>query len=449
MLSNPSMGVYIIEDTKKKIETMYEFATLAARKCKESFGTYISYYVPEMSEKVTLEQNLINEIQSAIENEQFLVYLQPKYNLETEKPYGAEALIRWQHPNKGFLSPGVFIPVFERNGYIGQIDLYMWERVCKLLRKWIDEGKDPSPISVNVSRVNMYNPNLVNIFTSLVKKYDIDPKLLNLELTESAYMEDPDLMKKTVIDLQNAGFIVMMDDFGSGYSSLNTLKDIPVNVLKIDMKFLSSEPDNGRNECILASVIRMAGWLKIPVIMEGVETKQQADFLKNIGCGYAQGYYYAKPMPVDDYNKLISGETQTPIKSHSKNCDELFAAVWSNSAINDLLFNGFNQAAAIYEFHNNKFLLLKANSEFVSLFGNLKTNIMNNKLVTEKINETDIKNLSDAFKNVISLKNETRCKYKYEKNGKEKPYCLCLKYLGNIEKSQILFAVFYDIDSLC
>jgi predicted signal transduction protein with EAL and GGDEF domain len=160
-LIKSSTGIYVIEDPSESVERMYEWSTLAARECKGKYKTFVSYYKPEMSQKAMLEQTIVHEMQHALDNEQFEVFLQPKYNLETSQPYGAEALIRWRHPEKGLISPGVFIPVFERNGFIDKIDQYMWEKTCQLLRKWIDEGKKPAPISVNVSRVNIYNPNLV------------------------------------------------------------------------------------------------------------------------------------------------------------------------------------------------------------------------------------------------------------------------------------------------
>jgi len=285
-LIKPSFGAYVISRPQDSIQSMYELATLAAKECKGSFRTFLSFYTPEMSRQVEQDQEISNEMQQAKDEEQFQVYLQPKYNLSTEQPYGAEALVRWLHPQKGLLSPGVFIPVFERNGFIVELDFYMWEHVCRLLRRWLDAGLDPAPVSVNVSRVNMYNPNLARLIAELVQKYGIPPRLLNLELTESAYMDDPEAICRMVAELQAAGFTVMMDDFGSGYSSLNNLKDIPIDVLKIDMKFLSGGGSAGRRECIMASVVDMAAWLDIPVIMEGVETAQQVAFLKSIGCDY-------------------------------------------------------------------------------------------------------------------------------------------------------------------
>jgi len=303
----PSFGVYEIHDPKEKPQKMYELATLAAQRCKGSYLEYLSYYKPEMSRHVLENQWIVNEMQHALNSEQFEVFLQPKYALSTRKPYGAEALIRWRHPEKGLISPGVFIPVFEQNGFIGRVDCYMWEHACRLIRKWIDAGLDPAPISVNVSRVNLFKPNLVGQLCELMMKYNVPPRLMQLELTESAYMENPLIMGQIVKALQSRGFAILMDDFGSGYSSLNTLKDIHVDVLKIDMKFLAEESEIARSRSILASIILMAGRLNMPVIMEGVETAEQVSFLQSIGCNYVQGYYFAKPMPVPEYEALIPG----------------------------------------------------------------------------------------------------------------------------------------------
>ena len=301
----PSIGVYVIGDSQVPVEEMYDRASMAAESCKHKFMADVGYYDENMTSKLRVEQELMNEAQKALDEGQFVVYLQPKTNIHTEKYYGAEALVRWQHPDKGMVSPGKFIPVFESNGFIGRLDFYMWEHTCKLLRRWIEEGLDPAPVSVNVSRANMYNPNLVENLKNLIQKYRLPASLLQLELTESAFMDDPDMMIAKVKELRENGFTVLMDDFGSGYSSLNTLKDIPVDILKVDMKFLGTGDRDGRSERILASVIQMAALLELAVIVEGVETKEQKDFLKSIGCEYVQGFYYARPMPWQEYEEEL------------------------------------------------------------------------------------------------------------------------------------------------
>ena len=237
------------------------------------------------------------------------MYLQPKYDMRTHTIIGAEALSRWHHPKDGILPPSDFIPLFERNGFIIQMDEYIWETACKTIRRWLDEGKKPITISVNVSRVHLHDPELCSKLISLVRKYDLPPHSIELEITESAYVDNPDALYDIMDKLQEAGFLFSMDDFGSGYSSLNALKDIPVDVVKIDLNFLQKARRGlqvGRD--ILKGVIQMIQGIQLPVIAEGVENKEQADFLLNAGCVHAQGYYYAKPMSVSDFEQLLSGK---------------------------------------------------------------------------------------------------------------------------------------------
>ena len=442
----PTFGIYVIEDNKEKVHSIYEQATLAARESKRQYMSLYLYYTPEMSQKVIQEQSIVNDMQYALDHKQFVVYLQPKYNLKTEKPYGAEALIRWNMPGKGMLSPGLFIPVFERNGFIGKVDFYMWDSVCQLLKKWIDQGKNPAPISVNVSRINMYNPNLVEIFKNLVKKYNVPAELLNLELTESAYMENPEIMGKVVLQLQEAGFSILMDDFGSGYSSLNTLKDIPVDVLKIDMKFLSGDSSTERSECILASIIRMAGWLDTPVIMEGVETREQVTFLKSIGCGYVQGYFYARPMPVSDYEALLEKESQAELKSVSENLEQIKDVIWNSSAQLDLLFNSFQIAAGIYEYEDHNFRALRVNSYFDRYFGYGEA-VDNQRQVSykEKLSPQDLNCVLDCFETTAKTRQDSSCSYKMKTDeGTEKNILMKLQYWGSNENMQIIFATYEE-----
>ncbi|MEG0457000.1 MAG: EAL domain-containing protein, partial [Oscillospiraceae bacterium] len=297
----PKFGIYLIEDPTLPISIMYDRASLAAKKCKGNYINNYAFYDKSLSEYIEKEQEIVNEMNNAIKSEEFSIYLQPKYSLDENKFYGAEALIRWIHPKKGVISPAEFIPIFERNGFITKIDYYVWEKTCKFIKNQIDCGKTPKPISVNVSRLNLYNPKFIDTVCNLTKKYEIPNYLLNLELTESTYIENPELMIESVEKLQAKGFIVMMDDFGSGYSSLSILKDIKIDVLKIDMGFFTKTKIESRSLKIIASVIKMAKVLEIPVIAEGVETQSQVKFLKELGCEYAQGYYYARPIPTDEY----------------------------------------------------------------------------------------------------------------------------------------------------
>ncbi|MEG1890863.1 MAG: EAL domain-containing protein [Clostridia bacterium] len=406
----PSIGIYVVEAPALSVETMYNCATLAAKTCKGNYVDYYTYYNESMSKALTLEQEITNEMNAALENEQFQIYLQPKYNIQLNAICGAEALVRWMHPIKGILSPGEFIPVFERNGFIIKLDAYVWEQACKCLRRWIDEGMHPQPISVNVSRVNLYNPKLVEALLQLVRRYQLEPALLNLELTESAYTDNPTAASETIAQLQSHGFLIMMDDFGSGYSSLNILKDIAVDVLKIDMRFLSDTKIPGRGENIITSVVRMAKWLNIPVITEGVETQEQMDFLRSIGCDYIQGYYFARPMPVADYEALCRQQTigfrPKTERASQYQYDELFV---KNPKIGKRL-NDVQQAAAIYEVSENQVELLRVNNSYYTLFGQ-QAMTMNAPEPLSTMDPEYRATVLDAFNACVQTKRSAECTY--------------------------------------
>lgn len=302
---NLRFGIYLIHDIYLSVSAMCDRAKLAIESIKGKYDQNFAYYDDKQRQKLLKEQEILNDMHMALREEQFEIFLQPKYNLLTEKPEGAEVLVRWRHPKKGLVPPIDFIPVFEKNGFILKMDYYVWEKACKLIHRWKSEGKEIYPISVNVSRVNLYNPLFCENLFCLVEKYGILPEQLNLEVTESAYTDNPDMLIRTIGKLQDYGFVIMMDDFGSGYSSLNILKDIPVDILKIDLKFLYGNDNNDRGQIILSSVVQMAMGLGLPAIAEGVETKEQAQFLSKIGCSFVQGFYYARPMPVEEYEKLI------------------------------------------------------------------------------------------------------------------------------------------------
>ena len=244
------------------------------------------------------------------QEQQFIVYFQPKYQLKKMAPYGAEALVRWKKPSGEIVLPNEFIPIFERNGFITKLDYYVWEKVCQFIDSELSQGRNPAPISVNVSRVNLYNPDFMDSLIDLIHRYHIPPHYLNLELTESVFSEDAELIQRAVNYLHDAGFTILMDDFGSGYSSLNILKDVDLDVLKIDMKFFSKGNTAEKGAKIIDAVIRMAESLDMMVIAEGVEEKHQVDFLNDLGCDYIQGYYFGRPMSQDQYEKLTNHDEE-------------------------------------------------------------------------------------------------------------------------------------------
>ncbi|MEA5085556.1 MAG: EAL domain-containing protein [Lachnospiraceae bacterium] len=307
-------GVYMIDDHNQPVNIMCDRANLAADSIKGNYAKRCAYYHDDYRASILKEQEILDDMQSAFRENQFEVFLQPKCSLLDGSITGFEALARWNHPKKGCVAPNEFIPIFEHNGCIQRLDFYIWNRTCEIIRNWIDEGKDPLPVSVNVSRVDFYNPQLCQLIVGLTNIHSIQPSLLELEITETAYTDNPKQLCDVILQLQEHGFTILMDDFGSGYSSLNMLKDIPVDVLKIDLNFLADEGSTGRGANILSSVIRMAKRLKLPVIAEGVETKEQAAFLRSIGCQSAQGYYFYKPMNIESIAKLYD----VKIKSYKK-----------------------------------------------------------------------------------------------------------------------------------
>lgn len=300
-----SFGLYRIDDKTLPVSVMCDRANMALWKAKGNFKNPYCEYDEKMRQQVLKEQKIINAMERAIQNKEFTLYLQPKYDIEKGTIIGAEALVRWISLENGFISPGDFIPVFENNGFVYEVDKFIWEESCRYLRKWLDEGREVHPISVNVSRIDLYDPKLVDHLVGLREKYHLPADYLQLEITESAYTEDPEQIITITRQLREAGFVILMDDFGTGYSSLNMLKDIQIDVLKLDMGFLKSSDYSAKGGNILTAILKMAESLKMQTIAEGVETKEQVEFLKSIGCRYVQGFYYSKPLPVGEFEKLI------------------------------------------------------------------------------------------------------------------------------------------------
>lgn len=304
------LGVYDIDDSSLDVSLMTDRALLALRASKT--GPQSSKFVrfdESLRDSVIREQELAGQMSAALKAGQFELYFQPQYRFTAGELVGAEVLARWNHPEKGLISPAEFIPVFERTGLVSELDYYIWAEACRCLRAWLDEagpdGKDRVPrLSVNLSRADIYRPDLCDYLVSLVEQNDVPFDLLHLEITEGFYLEDPEQLMSTVRGLQEAGFTVEMDDFGSGYSSLNALKDVPVDVLKLDLRFLDARNDT-RGGVILASVVRMARWLDLPVIAEGVEAESQALFLSSIGCDTMQGFWFSRPVDRVTYEGIM------------------------------------------------------------------------------------------------------------------------------------------------
>lgn len=301
-------GIYHINDTSVTFEQVCDRALLAARSIKGQYGKVFNYYDDELRARLLKEQAITDNMETALAENQFQIYLQPKYRIEDERMIGAEALVRWIHPEWGFQSPAEFIPLFERNGFITKLDQYVWERACATLHDWDQQGLPPIAVSVNVSRADIYNTDLPALLTNLVEKYALSPSRLSLEITESAYTESPKQIIDAVAKLRNLGFTIEMDDFGSGYSSLNMLNEMPIDILKLDMKFIQAETSQRHNRGVLRFIIDLARWMNLGVVAEGVETKEQLLCLKAIGCDYVQGYYFSRPLPQAEFEQLLKSQ---------------------------------------------------------------------------------------------------------------------------------------------
>ena len=296
------VGIYDLANGRLPVAIMFDRTTLAISSIKDNFEKRIAFYDANMRNQKIWDQKIASSLNVGIKERQIVPYLQPQIDL-SGKVEGAEVLVRWNHPEEGFLTPNKFIPTFETNGMILELDRYMWRQACELLRKWSDGPNKNAYLSVNISPRDFYYVDLYKEFTTLVKEFGIDPQLLRLEITETVFMNDIENKVLLLKRLREEGFIIEMDDFGSGYSSLNLLKNLPIDVLKIDMMFLGKNNDSIKANKILAGTIRMAKDIGLTVISEGVENKEEAEFLKNCGCDYMQGYYYAKPMSVESFEE--------------------------------------------------------------------------------------------------------------------------------------------------
>ena len=302
-----AFGVYRPTKGEHDMEKMMELVDLARVESKNGFKGGIVFYEADLGARTIREAEIENKMEQALQNKEFIVHYQPKYDLNTEKVAGAEALVRW-NSDKGLIMPGEFIDLFERNGFVLKLDLYVFEVVCADIRKWLDEGRKVLPIAVNVSRLHLLDTDFVSEYGALISKYRVPPELLELELTENMPMASEDFLVEVFNNIARLGVSLAIDDFGSGYSSLNILHTMPFDTLKIDQMFFQNKTGSERGRRIIETVVLMAQKLGITVVAEGVETKEQVAFLKAIGCNMVQGFYFAKPMPSYEFEHLLSWE---------------------------------------------------------------------------------------------------------------------------------------------
>lgn len=362
----PAIGYYnITEDIA--VTRMCDRACMAANSVKGNFMWHTAFYDDSMRNILVEEQEILNGVETALENHEFELYMQPKCNMKTGKVTGAEALVRWRHPQKGLIQPKDFIPIFERNGFIKKLDQYVWRETARWLQAWKQKGNAVLPISVNISRMDIIGMDVVSFFKTLIKDYQLDPSWLELEITESAYSARGEEIILAINKLMNNGFTVSMDDFGSGYSSLNMLKDISVDVLKLDMRFL--DKDDRKSKDILESVVHMAKWLNLKVIAEGVENRQQVDFLLGIGCTYAQGFYYYQPMHLKAFEELIMQDdiadyNDMNMRDLEQSTVIRFKDLFHEDTMSEILMDNILGAVVLYAYEKDTFYAISANEKY-------------------------------------------------------------------------------------
>ena len=297
-------GIYENVDRQVEISTLIDRAMMAVNKVKNQYGSTYAFYDDDIRSKLIRQQRIVDCMEEALEQEQFLVYYQPKHDTKTGKITGAEALIRWIHPEYGFMSPGDFIPIFEKNGFISKVDFYVWKKTCQNIQRWKEMGLPIVPVSVNASRKDFLNMDLPKALKEVSEEYDVEPRYLHTEVTESIYADNEDEILAAVKQLQAMGIQIEMDDFGSGYSNLNMLAYIPVDIMKLDMKFMGNL-ESEKNRLVVECCIELAHKLKLKTVAEGVETESQLNVLKELDCDYIQGYYFSKPLPQKDFEEYL------------------------------------------------------------------------------------------------------------------------------------------------
>ena len=356
------MGVYADVDKEMNIERRFDRAQMASDTVRNSFTQNIGIYDSSLHDKELYAEQLIDDFDNAIQEGQFQVYYQPKFDIRPETPIlaSAEALVRWIHPKLGMISPGVFIPLFEENGLIQMLDTFVWWQVGKQIKTWKETYGISIPVSVNVSRIDMYDPRFIDTLEQIISECQLKEEELLLEITESAYTKDSEQIIEIAADLRKRGFRIEMDDFGTGYSSLNMISALPIDALKLDMQFIRSAFSQKKDTRMLEVIIDIADYLSVPVIAEGVETKEQVETLRSMGCDLVQGYYFSKPIPAKEYERFIQQRIEQE-KNSGADSDHYDG---SFQKIRDTL-SGEYEAVYYVDIENDRFYQLNTTDEDV------------------------------------------------------------------------------------
>lgn len=441
------IGRYHIIDRNDDVMLMMYRAKIAADSIRGNYENNVGIYNESMRNELLYKQQITFDMEEALLDKQFEIWLQPQHNHATGAIVGAEALVRW-NKNGQYISPGDFIDIFEKNGFIYKLDQYVLEETCKLIRRWMDEGRPIVPVSVNISRRDVVHEGFVENFTSIIDSYEIPIDLIRIEITESAFVATDGTVIDRVSQLIKMGYVVEIDDFGSGYSSLNTLKDVPAAAIKLDMHFFAKTDNNERAGNIVESVVRMARWLGMSVIAEGVERKYEADFLLSVGCRYIQGFYYAKPMPIKEYEayadrhekeeNLVSAEVV-------ENFDN--SRFWDPASMDALIFNSYVGGAYIFEYHNRSTEILRINDQYYKQFNGMipKGTELDDARISGYINEEDRQNLFDTIEMAIETQKEQTYRLKIADDTQTEYIDVTMRVLARTDRHFLLYGAVSNV----
>ena len=396
------------------------------------------------------EEEIVRYFERAMDEGQICVHYQPQYNHSTGRLIGAEGLMRWIHPEHGVQYPSDYIPVLEKHGLIHRADLYVFEQICRFLKKLPPAVR--IPVSFNVSRHDLFGHDYVEELESVRKKYDIPVKSLRAEITESSAIGGIDLISTAISQFHEAGYLVEMDDFGNGYSSLSILKNLPVDVLKLDLRFLAGEGLGGRGGIILNSVVQMAKWLETQTIAEGVETIEQADFLKSVGCNYIQGYLYSKPVPEEEMCRILADtESEESVQTLTFIRGMKAKRFWDPNSLETFIFNNYIGAAAIFSYEDGKIEMLRVNEKYARELGmNLSEVEILNRSPLEQLNDENRKRYEETVLRAVKSGEEESCEtWRMVQSDccGEESICIRsdLRMIGNAGKQAIIYTIIHNV----
>ena len=448
---SPTFGIAKV-DKGLSLMDAFDRATIAAAKAKEDMTKRICVYTSEMQFMVQKESRILSEYMEAYKNDEITFFLQPQCRISSGKIVGVEALARWVKKDGTIVSPGVFIPVLEKYGFIPDLDVHIWDKACASLRYWMDQGHTPVPISLNVARADLFAIDVAQIFIDLADKYKLPHNLIKVEITESSYVEATDLVEKLVKKLHENGFIILMDDFGSGYSSLNMLSSLEIDAIKLDMNFLHFEGKAYEKAVrVLESVINMAKVMALPIIVEGVEKKEHADFIESLGCRYIQGYYFYKPMPKEELAKIVEDESKIDTRGFVVKLNEqmrirefLDKNIFSDSMLNNIL-----GPVAFYSWDGKKTDIVRFNEQFYQAvhIPDFTERLEN---IERFVHKEDAEKMHSAFKKAIQdkLTGASEVLRFYTPDGTILSFNMHFYYLGNNEGKDRFYGAAQNVTSL-